>query len=83
MKTHKSNKKEPQKELTPEEQAAAHEKAMGEARTNAAMVGRLTIESAGELAPERANYYRRMYEELQNVGFTKDEAMEITKNIKI
>lgn len=68
---------------TAEEIAMAQNEAEAQAQFNAAVVGRLTIKTATELADLKATYYKTMYEALQKAGFTKEEAMSITQNLKV
>ena len=54
-------------------------KALNEAK----VIGRLTIEAAIHTTDLKASYYMQMYDSFVKNGFTKEEAFELTKTLKI
>lgn len=74
---------QPNMQPTKEEIANAQKEAEREARQNGVFMGRMVIESATELAPLKAKYYKIMHEELIKAGFSDDKAQRIVENLKI
>lgn len=83
IKNIKPTDEQPNMKPTAEEIAAAQKEAETEARQNGVIMGRMVIESAMELAPLKARYYKVMHEELMKAGFSDDKAQRIVENLKI
>lgn len=78
-----TNIEQTNKEPTQEEIQQAQEQAEQEAIFNARIIGRLTIQTSMELIPQKAQYYHKMFLELRQVGFSKEDAILIVSNLKV